>query len=76
MIRVPVVTDPTLARRWLWALMTVAVLSVGALFLTWDRQSEPVTGAAFLVAGLVAVTSTVQAARLLTALQPRKRRSR
>ena len=60
--------DPQRARRWFWALLVLAVLAMGALYQGLRAAPGPATG--LLVAGsaLVLVASTVQAARILTAL--------
>ncbi|WP_328690380.1 hypothetical protein OHA74_14540 [Streptomyces phaeochromogenes] len=60
--------DPRRARRWFWTLLTLAVLAMGALY--QGLRAAPGPGTGLLVAGsaLALVASTVQAARILTAL--------
>ncbi|GAA3500815.1 hypothetical protein GCM10019016_079220 [Streptomyces prasinosporus] len=60
--------NPRRARRWFWALLTLAVLAMGALYLGLRAEPSPGTGILVAVSALVLVASTVQAARILTAL--------
>ena len=56
------------ARRWFWTLLTVAVLAMGALYQGLRATPGPGTGLLVAISALVLVASTVQAARILTAL--------
>ena len=56
------------ARRWFWTWLAISVLAMGTLY--QGLRAAPGPGTAVLVAGsaLALVASTVQAARILTAL--------
>jgi len=56
------------ARRWFWALLTIAVLAMGALYQGLRADPGPGSGLLVAVSALVLVASTVQAARILNAL--------
>ncbi|EGX61115.1 MULTISPECIES: hypothetical protein [Streptomyces] len=60
--------DPRRAPRWFWTLLALAVLAMGDLY--QGLRAAPGPGTGLLVAGsaLVLISSTVQAARILTAL--------
>ena len=60
--------DPRRARRWFWMLLTVGVLAMGALYQGLRVAPGPGTGLLVAVSAVILVASTVQAARILTAL--------
>ncbi|MFD8302834.1 hypothetical protein ACFV29_10840 [Streptomyces sp. NPDC059690] len=60
--------DVRRAQRWFWALTIVAVLAMGALYQGLRSTPGPGTGVLVLISGLVLAASSIQAARILTAL--------
>lgn len=63
------VVSVSLARRWFWLLAGTAVLAAGGLYRALQAGSGPVTGLAVLLSATVVAAATVQAARILLALQ-------
>lgn len=65
------------ARRWFWTLLMVAVLATGAAYWAVNAPPGPLAGTVLLGGGLLAATATLQATRVLTALNgpPDLRRS-
>lgn len=60
--------DVPRARRWFWILLVVAVLATGAAYWAVNAPPGPVAGLVLLVGGLLAATATLQATRVLAAL--------
>ena len=60
--------NPRRARRWFWTLLATAVLAMGALYQGLRATPGPGTGLLVAISALVLLGSTVQAARILTAL--------
>ncbi|GAA3857543.1 hypothetical protein [Amycolatopsis tucumanensis] len=69
------------ARRWFWALTVIAILAMGGLYRELGAAPGPGTALLMLLAALVLLASSVQAARILTRLAgpprwPWRRRAR
>lgn len=62
------------ARRWFWALLLTAVLAMGALYAALGGRPGPATGLAVAASSVVLLAATVQAARIMLAVE-RVRRS-
>lgn len=60
--------DVPRARRWFGALLGTAMLATGALYWAVGAPAGPLAAAVLFVSGVVAVAATVQAARVLRAL--------
>lgn len=70
------VADPVRrVRRWFWALVLVAVLSMGALYGALGARTGPTTGLAVAASSLVLLAATAQAVRILLALDRVRRRA-
>lgn len=63
------------ARRWFWALVLVAVLSMGALYASLGAPAGPVTALAVAASSLLLLAATAQAARILLALDRVRQRA-
>ena len=61
------------ARRWLWALLALAVLAMAALYTAIGARPGPATGLAVAASSLALIAMTIQSARIWLALEMRRR---
>ncbi len=62
------------ARRALWVLISVAVLALGSLASALTRAPSALTGLTVAASGVLLLTATLLAARVIAALEQRRRR--
>jgi uncharacterized membrane protein len=66
--------DVARARRWFWGLVVLAVLAMSVLYRAAQAEPGAATGLAVLGSSLLVLGTTIQATRILVAVETRKPR--